>query len=303
VAETLLVLELRGWFRLEQVEKLIVLLQPLARLDEPRRVRLDLGGLAFISPTCFTVLVAALYEAAAHGRLKQGSTYTKPRSPVVAQYLARMDFHKLMTGNHGAEDFVRRTPHGFHPCERFESPKELGTVAKSLALAATQAARIDDLDRFSAFLAIFEIVKNVTEHAQSPVGGFAMAQHFKRRHEFEVAIVDPGVGIRTSLQRNPQYEDVVTDLEAIRTSLELGVTSRRSAVRGIGLFAIWRLLHENAGTLVVRSGSAVVERGQRESAAEGLAPFGGTIVAIRLKTDRPMRLTTFTELAAPRKIA
>jgi hypothetical protein len=274
--------------------------EPLSSLSEESRLTLDLSGLVFIGPASLATLVAVVSDGIDRGVVASGSTYVPPANRLVARYLDRMDFNKLLTGEDLERGFTRRPPEGFRPFQTFSTRGELDELSESLTMAATEALNITGKDRTAVLLAITEIGQNVIDHAESRVGGFAIAQRGHTRREFEVAIADAGVGIAGSLGRNPQYRDVGTDAEAITKALALGVTSNPGTDnKGVGLATIRGLLRENGGTLLVRSGRGAVEDGQREVIRDALVRLGGTVVAVRMRIDQPFDLELFSRLARP----
>lgn len=284
-------IKLRGGFRLDQLERLIGAITPLSTLTEPARVVLDLSGLVFIGPAPLATLMAALAEATERDFVLPGSTYIPPANRLVARYLDRMDFNRQLTGTDFDDGFQRRAPKGFRPVQVFSEPEELGEVSDSLTLAATEALALAATDRASVLCAVREIAKNVLDHADSAIGGVAVAQRATSRREFEVAVADAGIGIAASLRRNPAYRELNGDAEAITTALAPGVTSNPGASNsGVGLTAIRSLLEANGGTMLIRSGRAAVEDGHRRDVREHLTELRGTVVAIRLQIGSPFEM-------------
>jgi anti-sigma regulatory factor (Ser/Thr protein kinase) len=289
---------LRGGFRIGQLDKMIEAIRPLCLLTEPTPFQLDLSGLAFASPASLATLVASVLDGLDRGVIAPG-TYVPPRNRLVARYLDRIDFNRLLTGADISSEHNRRPPAGFRPVQGFTCEADLDELAESLAMAATEAMAVTGRDRLAVSIAIAEIAKNVLDHAESGVGGFAIAQRSRSRKEFEIAVADAGIGISGSLRKNLAYADVATDSDAITKALALGVTaSPGDNNRGIGLSAIRELLQENGGTLLIRSGSGAVEHGPSTFAADRLVPLQGTLVALRMRTDRPFEFELFEQLAA-----
>ncbi len=282
---------------MDQLERLIHVVAPLSALTGPSRVTLDLSGLAFIGPASLAALIASLSEALIRGVVAQGSTYISPKNRLVAMYLDRMGFNRLLTGTDIEDGFEHRPPEGFRPFQTFRMQEELPEIAESLTMAATEALNITGKDRTAVLLAIKEIAQNVVEHAESPVGGFAIAQRSRSRREFEVAVADAGIGIAASLRRNPDYEAVESDSEALKAALMPGVTSNPgSDNRGVGLASIRDMLRDNGGTLLVRSGRGSIEDGSRQAICGDRPPVCGTLVAIRMRIDQPFDLGLFRKL-------
>jgi hypothetical protein len=285
-----LVLSLRGGFQLHQLDRLLHAVEPLGRLNEPAVTRLDMSGLAFITPAAFTALVALLHDRRANGLLAAGSHWVPPRSPLVERYLSRMNFHRLFTSGL-AEDFIRRPPSGFRPCREIITEKDVEERAGELADAAAAALSLSNNNRVAVMLAVTELAQNVLDHAGPGVIGFAMAQSGKRRREFELAIADTGIGIHASLARNQEFANLSTDLSAIAKALESGVTSRPQANEGEGLSTVRTGIRANGGNFVIRSGTGAVESGAKEHQLSDLPYCRGTVVALRVLRDGPFDLT------------
>ena len=100
-------------------------------------------------------------------------------------------------------------------------------IGEAVAAEATRLAEIlirrDSGAAFSQVAYAFtEIMRNVVEHSRSQEVWDA-AQHWPQQQRVEIAILDEGVGIRSSLARNPAHR-VKTDLQAILRALERGVS-------------------------------------------------------------------------------
>lgn len=283
-------ISLNGGFRLAQLERLIVAMEPLSTLSTPAKLRLDLGGLTFVSPAALTTLSAILVHRRSRGLLAPGSVYNRPRSWLVERYLARMNFHKLFARDEVAEDFVRRQADSFCPCHPLVTEDDKHEIADSLTDTACRALALGPKARAAVWLAIGEMAQNVLDHAASDVGGFAVAQNGRKRQEFEFAITDAGVGVRASLARNAKYAALSDDLAAIEKALEPGVTSSPGSNSGGGLSLLREAVRDNGGTFLVRSGTAAVESGHIERSEDGLTCLHGTAVGIRIRRDRPFRL-------------
>lgn len=293
---------LRGGFDLGQHERLLDVIGPLLDLDQRRRLELDLSGLARISPAAFATLVAVITGCVQRGLIADGSQYTPPKNKLVSRYLSRMDFNKLLASEAVAEDFTRRDPVGFVPCNRFSRIDQLGELAESLTKAASQAMSPGSIERVAVYLAVLELAQNVLDHsaedaAEHPPYGFAMAQLSHRSKEFEVAIADRGVGVPSSLRRNPAYSDVQSDLRAIELALHEGVTSRPdTSHNGVLLSSLERAVRDNGGVFMVRSGSALFESGGKGRRLDGLRHYDGTVTVFRVDTQKPFVFDRFREL-------
>lgn len=290
MAEDALQIRLAGNYGFESIERAIRDMQPLLELDEPRELEIDLGGLVFMGPTSLALLEAALKRVEGRG-LAAGGYITHPRSQMTKNYLQRMDlFSGLadLVAEIPVEDFTRREPVGFRPCQQFGSPDDYWRVASELSEALRERCNVDDTAFAAIRICLDELAENVVHHADSTIGGFAAAQGNPRRNRFEVGIVDLGIGFRASLAKNPDIPASETDHDAIETALRPFVTSTPDRNAGIGLFVTRRLLKANGGVLLVRSGLGRMVAGERDGVESAEVSMPGAVVALRARTDRPL---------------
>jgi hypothetical protein len=138
-----------------------------------------------------------------------------------------------------------------------------------------------------------KVCENVIDHADTQLGGFGAAQGWpKSNREFEVAVVDLGVGIRASLAKNSAYSAIADDKTAIATALLPHVTSTPERNAGNGLFVTQMLLAINGGHLLVRSGRGCVMRGAMNVERDTELVLPGTVVSLRARMDRPLDIAT-----------
>lgn len=101
-----------------------------------------------------------------------------------------------------------------------------------------------------------------------------------------------GRGIAASLAANPEYAaEAADDISAINAAIRPLVTSTPERNSGYGLALTRFLLEMNDGRLIVWSGKGKVQFGEKyaEKWVDGMP---GTVVALRLHTDRPFDITT-----------
>jgi anti-sigma regulatory factor (Ser/Thr protein kinase) len=128
-----------------------------------------------------------------------------------------------------------------------------------------------------------EAASNVIQHAESPVGGFAMVQQRRtqlnglRTHYIEVAIADPGRGIAASFGRAPEEAE-----RAISDAMDEGMSSTGDRHRGIGLAEVARVIEAgSARGLHVHSdyGEYTISPGIGRHAGGTRNRFPGTVVS------------------------
>jgi len=280
---------LSGPYYLHTLKKLLRELQPLFSLSEPHVVRVDLSGLTFMGPAALALTLATLSKLRSEGLLAPGSVITAPRSQAMFTYLYRMDFLRVLFEDAHVEDPVERhVSTGLRECRHFTTEDECLQAARDLAEAVEEKVSPDEMAKNSLYVCLSELAENVFFHAATPYGGFAAAQPFARSKEIEVAIVDLGVGIAASLSQNPEYAAEVTDdLAAIKTAIRPTVTATPGRNSGYGLAFTRFLLDINKGRLIVRSGRGYLQEGAHRVERIDDYPLPGTLVALRLRTDRP----------------
>lgn len=133
-----------------------------------------------------------------------------------------------------------------------------------------------------------EIMRNVVEHSETDRIAFC-AQFWPARKCVEVGINDWGIGLRESLQRNPELS-AATDADALRLALMPGVSGKGAIVKrlrhrtpwtnsGYGLYMTSRICRK-AGSFLIGSGSAALQLSQ---STEASAPWDHTGTAVRLE--------------------
>jgi anti-sigma regulatory factor (Ser/Thr protein kinase) len=164
-------------------------------------------------------------------------------------------------------------------------------IGRELTAALTASCDVDELASRAIRTCLDELLDNVVHHADARNGGFATARGWRKPARFEVAIVDLGIGIRRSLTKNPAYASADDDMAAVRKAVELGVTSTPHRNSGYGLAVTRDLLDKNHGLLVIKSGWAELWLGSEEEEVRADAPFPGTLVGLRARTNRPLNVT------------
>lgn len=272
-----------GDFNLDRFDDLLAELGPILGPRPAARVILDLRELTFIGPTCISLLLAACCSAPP-GVI----TRVRPPSGNVRYYLERMDFFEMIPCETPRAAVGRRAPRGFRECMRFATLEDCEAGAPQVVEAIAERCDMDKSSRQALEICLEELAENCVFHAGEGQDGFATVQSWPKRALLEIGIVDLGRGIRASLVENPEHGDLATDLDAIRAATQLGVTATPERNSGQGLFFAGRLLAQNGGEVLIRSGSAQVYDGSRNEAGEVAVVLPGTAVALTINTDRPL---------------
>jgi len=251
-------------------------------------VELMAGSLSFATPQELCGLRALVEHAAMHA---ERVSFDCPGDDQANRYLARMDFYSDLPPN----VVLTRTVPMLRRNDRRQQLVELRRVACADDVEALmdRVAKVAEghfgkgTTATACATALGAATENVIDHAQSPVGAWVAAQRY-RRTGLELAVVDLGLGIPTTLGRNPVHAGL-SDLDAVELALEDRVTSTGQDGRGAGLAEL-RTAVRQAGnsTLVIRSGRAHLTISQRgsEIQVQRFTPspaVPGTWIAIRLQ--------------------
>ena len=128
---------------------------------------------------------------------------------------------------------------------------------------------------------LWEIMDNVSSHAESSVGGFVQATAFQQGNQVEFVVADGGVGI-------PQSIGIHDHRRAVEECINEGVTRDSTRNAGNGLYGSFRVaalsdggqfeLHSLRGHLYTDPDGSVVTRLEA-------APYAGTSVRCRIGLD------------------
>ena len=139
-----------------------------------------------------------------------------------------------------------------------------------------------------------EMIFNALGHSESPVGCFVAGQGHPGAGVVEAAIVDLGITIKTHLTRNPQYAHIQTDLEAIETAMQEGITGTppghcnrlNEPNSGVGLTNLFRFCEADQCAISIVSGTACVcfVKGGQRVVQSVHQPFPGTLVNVKFYT-------------------
>ena len=171
-------------------------------------------------------------------------------------------------------------------------------TSRDLAKKLTQQ---DSGDVFDTLKYSFrEIIRNVPEHSQSNRVGFC-AQFWPKNHQVEVAIIDNGIGIRSSLKQNPNYVDIDSDEDAIRQVMLPGISSKRYQGipdekdnvwqnSGYGLYISSRLCDLGGDFFICSGGTGLLKSGGNDEIFD--TNLQGTAIRLCLDTRKLYRLDT-----------
>ena len=133
---------------------------------------------------------------------------------------------------------------------------------------------------------VWEIYANAFEHGKSPIGIFSCGQHYPRRHELKLTVVDFGVGIPSNVRIYARNQNIPAD-KALRWAFQRGTTTKPNGTsRGMGLDLLKEFVKLNKGKLEVFShdGYAIIDS-EGERFMNRATFFEGTLVNITFICD------------------
>jgi hypothetical protein len=130
--------------------------------------------------------------------------------------------------------------------------------------------------------AFAELGANAVQHSGSPIDSYGMIQYYEWESgaRFVCVVADGGIGIRQSLERNPQLQDrVYYDWDAIELAMQERISGTGIPTRGIGLYAIAEDMRRPGHQLLIHSGIGLVRQSEElEADARRTTLFPGTLV-------------------------
>ena len=262
----------------------------LASVDPTNnRIVLDLKGTRFIRPVGIVSFLATLERM-----IKQaGGIKLELRLPLsedVCVYLLQTGIFDLMreyvsfTGPQPEDMIPEQSPaRPMVPCTRFRTESDIDALADQMEVRfQTEFMGLASL--LQPCHEIFsELATNAVYHAESD-GGYILAQqyNYSTGSVVDIAVADSGIGIRTSLSRNPDIGLVDSDSDAIKLALQEGVTSLMQSNRGYGLSHVTDDVIKVSGRqMVVRSGYGIITQGNGNTTQdEHHVYYPGTIVNV-----------------------
>jgi histidine kinase/DNA gyrase B/HSP90-like ATPase len=215
----------------------------------------------------------------------------------VPAYLERMNFFRLFGGRvrtnadvASLEERRRHNPGTLQELVNFHTEQEIpGIIERISEILENQGYRLKE--RVAICSVLSEVCANAAEHGASTFGAYAAVQAYhhivsgprRRGEEVLVAIADGGVGVRETLSRNPRYaEHTITDNDALRLALEMGVSGTGELGRGGGLALVAQIAARSGGSLSLRSGTGRVTVYESRKNSRNVPPFPGTFVRVSL---------------------
>ena len=124
---------------------------------------------------------------------------------------------------------------------------------------------------------LWEIMDNVSNHANSKIGGFIQATAYPSNNEVEFVVADAGIGIPSSMQ-------IINHEQALRQAIDEGTTRDKSSNAGNGLYGSFRVATMSGGQFEINSmnGSLYCTSDGKVISRTNYIPYKGTSVRCRI---------------------
>ena len=133
-----------------------------------------------------------------------------------------------------------------------------------------------------------ELAMNAVQHSESPIGAYGFVQFYESGigSRFVCGVADGGIGIRKSLEKNPDLRSRVPyDWVAIELALQERITSTLDTRRGIGLYGVLEDMRRAGRQLIIHSGIGSLQiREDMQSEARRTRLFPETLAYVSIPT-------------------
>lgn len=245
-------------------------------------VEVDLRGCSFVRPPA--VLWCVIYPLLAANGGKR-TVLLVPEEAGVARYLKAVGLFEVLQDRDVEVDDRGVQAGGTAKIILPLTPISTEADAEELANRAWEgldAAGLGATNLYPVVSEIFaELANNAVQHSESPIGAFGFVQfyEFEEGQRFVCGVADGGIGIRTSLERNPSLRERARyDWSAIELAVRERVSGTGDGTRGIGLYGVSEDMRIPGRQLIIHSGiGSLLISEEMETVARRTALFPGTL--------------------------
>ena len=242
-----------------------------------------------VSYDCFvTASALALLSSWGAAQRDNGKTLRIHGDSTSMDYMSRMGLLEQW-GVHYTEHFNRHSETGrFLPIMTVNDEDSVYLATNSICEIV-----LNQFDNARDFLpamewCVNEVIDNVRLHSDSKTPGSVCAQFYPLKNRLDIAIVDHGRGIKSSLG---ERLELTSHKDAISHSLKRGMTRNPDVGQGNGLTGTLEIVEHNDGILDIWTGDAELQvNGEKRKRYISIPYFTGTGVFLQLKTDVPVSI-------------
>ncbi len=224
-----------------------------------RAGRLDLSHVETFDPYALLVIAVAVREFQKRGRILPVDW---PRTDDARAWLDAMGLPQWLGRSPARPSPVARQASVAQPMTRIDTEDGIRPIVEAFDQRLAVRYPLTDESRLGLVRIMFELFQNIPQHANATGSapkalGVAAMQELPREQQLMLAVADDGIGLRESLSTRASFADV-THAGALDEILFNGVSRHADPGRGGELRRIARLVRTWDGTLVIRSGDAVL---------------------------------------------
>jgi len=250
-----------------------------------REMLLDLSKVYYFTPFAACFLAALADELMTCGQL-QHLKVSSPKRKSAANQFDYLGLPKYLIGrDRKKSQMVPTVPLQWLTQPNYDLPFRLAN------LVAESLSSISKHNLYAIQLGLKELLQNAFEHAESETGVYVCAGGIRTRRIVRICVLDRGIGIRRHLARNPKYEKIANDEEAIRKCIKMDVSGDPDRLRGLGLYYLSRTVENADGEMWIASGNALSKFAGRQfiSSSPLQRSFSGTVVEVLFKATKQYR--------------
>jgi hypothetical protein len=212
-------------------------------------LNLEISCQGFIQADVYLILVSFVNSMISEGKKVNVVLINKDDCPAVT-YASRIDFFKHLNIDYD-EKIVRKNSSGnLIPITNIGSG--VMDLSNEILTIFKKDFNMKPIDVSQLSLIISEMFCNTTIHSKSKSGAYLYCQKYKKTANYlEFILVDSGIGIKNSLQKNKKYENI-SNRESIVKAIQYGITCGEG--RGHGLYFASEFVKRNNGEMVLISG-------------------------------------------------
>jgi len=254
--------------------------------------RLDLRAVPFIDPYALILLVLAVRERRAAGR---PLAILWPEAPAVRRWMTAMGFLEAVRDKGGAGRPARGPSSALQPIVEIGDEAGVGRIVEGFDRRLEERYPLGPPARRRLVGVMLELCQNIPQHANAtgevaaPYGVAAMQDYAE---SLVLAIADNGIGLAGSLALR-EDRPAMDDEAAIRAAVIEGWSRFADPGRGRELQKIVGTVRAWEGTVVVRSGGALLYQSDRGGDLYRVPRFPGVQIALRI----PRRVFGVDDLA------
>lgn len=220
---------------------------------------------------------------------------TWPESPSVRRWMTAMHF--FVDVKAGLAPRPGSQPTTLIPIVSIDREDDVSRLVGSFDDRLSDRYPIDESPRRRFLRILLELFQNIPQHANATgdvLDPHGIAAMHDDGHSVTLAIADKGIGLARSLRLRPGSSEqssleqaclaqaCLSDADALRAVVFDGRSRFRDPGRGHELERIFRLVRSWEGTVVVRSGAALLYQSEAGGDVGDVAPFPGVQIALSI---------------------